>query len=222
MGKLGRRRRILFWSLISAGIIVILLVVVILVPNLIVMRSAAPFISKNAQQATHAEAAIILGAGLQPDFSPSPMLADRLKIGVELYKLGKVSKVLLSGAPKQVAVMLQRTLESGVPDQDIFTDYGGYNTYDTMYRAVNVYQVKTAVVVTQAFHISRAVYTARALGIDAVGIKADLQPYGIETGWEARDWLARVKAVMQLHLIHPHPATGPAIPIGGDGRASRQ
>ena len=105
----------------------------------------------------------MLGAGLLPNGTPSLMLADRLDTGVNLYKLGKVKKLLLSGDPAQVKVMLQYALARGIPDPDIFTDFAGLDTYDTMYRAANVYQVKSALVVTQAFHVARAVYTARAL-----------------------------------------------------------
>jgi SanA protein len=231
MGKRTRKGRIIFWSLVGVGVVLGLLFLAILVPNLIITRAANGFILPGIQpqdgrsitDAPSAQAAIVLGAGLMPDGSPSRMLEDRLKTGIELYKLGKVGKVLLSGAPNQVPVMLEYTLEGGVPDKDIFTDYAGFNTYDTMYRAVAVYQVKSALVATQAFHIARAVYTARTLGIDAVGILSDIQPYGIEIDDKARDWLARVKAIIELHITHPRaPGLGPVIPIDGDGRSSRE
>jgi SanA protein len=230
MGKRSRKGRIVLWSLVAVGVVLGLLFLTILVPNLIIIRAANDFIVPGIQpqdgrsiaNAPSAQAAIVLGAGLMPDGSPSRMLEDRLKTGIELYNLGKVGKVLLSGAPNQVPVMLRYTLEAGVPDEDVFTDYAGFNTYDTMYRAVAVYQVKSALVVTQGFHIARAVYMARTLGIDAIGILSDIQPYGVEIDDKVRDWLARVKAIIELHITHPKaPGLGPVIPIDGDGRSSR-
>jgi SanA protein len=222
MGKRTRKGRIIFWSLVASGVVVALLVLAIAIPNVIVVRAAANYIVKDPAQAPQAQAAIVLGAGVDPGGVPSKMLADRLKMGIKLYKLGKVKKVLLSGDAAQMKVMLQYTLAGGVPAADIFTDYAGYNTYASMYRAVNKYHVKSALVVTQGFHVSRAVYTARSLGLQAVGVLSDLQPYGIEIEWKAREWLARVKAIIQLRITHPQLSTlGPVVPISGDGRQTR-
>ena len=118
--------------------------------------------------------------------------------------------------------MLDYVLERGVPEEDVFTDHAGFSTYDTIYRARDVFKVTTALVVTQKFHLARAVYTARALGLDATGVRADIQPYGGERRFAIRDWLARVKALWQLHVTKPEPRyLGPAIPIDGDGRTTR-
>jgi SanA protein len=222
MGKRTRKGRIVFWSLVSAGVVVLLLVLAVAIPNVIVIRAAADYIVKNPEQAPQAQAAIVLGAGVDQNGVPSLMLADRLDIGIKLYKLGKVKKLLLSGDPVQVKVMLEYALARGIPDSDIFTDSAGLNTYYSMYRAANVYQVKSALVVTQGFHVARAVYTARKLGLQAVGVLSDIQPYGIEIGWKVRDWLARVKAVIQLDITHPQPSgLLPVVPIDGDGRRTR-
>jgi SanA protein len=227
MGKRSRKGRVIFWSLIAAGILVVLAGFVILVPNLIVTRSAADQIVQTAEDAPRAQAAIVLGAKVYDDGTPSPMLADRLETGIKLYKLGKVDKLLLSGDHGQtdydeVNVMLQYVLERGVPDEDVFTDHAGFDTYDTMYRARDVFKVTTALVVTQEFHLARAVYTARTLGLEATGVVADIQPYTDEFRFAAREVLARVKAIIQLQITHPGPKyLGPAIPIDGDGRATR-
>jgi len=118
--------------------------------------------------------------------------------------------------------MLDYVLEQGVPEEDVFTDNAGFSTYESMYRARDVFQVETALLVTQDFHLSRAVYTARELGLDAIGVVADLQPYRDEAENAAREILARVKAVLQLHITHPELTDlGPPIPIQGDGRTSR-
>lgn len=227
MGKRGRRRRVLFWSLIAVGIIVVLTALAVLVPNLIITRSAHGYIVQSPEDAPHAQCAIVLGAHVYQDGTPSPMLADRLETGVKLYKLGKVDKLLLSGDHGQttydeVNVMLDYVLARGVPEEDVFTDHAGFDTYDTMYRARDVFQVETAIIVTQDFHLSRAVYTARTLGLEATGVVADIQPYGSETRAATREVLARMKAILQLHITQPEPKyLGPVIPITGDGRATR-
>ena len=227
MRKRSRRRRAVFWSLIAVGIIVVLAGLAVLVPNLIITRSAHDFIVQTPEDAPRAQCAIVLGARVYPDGTPYPMLADRLETGVRLYQLGKVDKLLLSGDHGQttydeVNVMLDYVLARGVPEEDVFTDHAGFDTYDTMYRARDVFQVESALIVTQDFHLSRSVYTARALGLEATGVVADLQAYFNETRNEAREILARANAVLQLHVTHPGPKyLGPVIPITGDGRATR-
>ncbi|OFW58883.1 MAG: hypothetical protein A2133_02340 [Actinobacteria bacterium RBG_16_64_13] len=227
MGKRSRKGRVIFWSLIAVGILVVLVGLAVVIPNLIVTRSAADHIQQSPEEAPHAQAAIVLGARVYPDGTPSPMLADRLETGVALYKLGKVDKILISGDHGQttydeVNVMLHYVLARGVPDEDVFTDHAGFDTYDTMYRARDVFEVASALIVTQEFHLARAVYTARALGLEATGVVADTQPYADEGRNAAREVLARVKAILQLHITHPEPRfLGPAIPIDGDGRATR-
>ena len=227
MGKRSRKRRIVFWSLISAGIIIVILVAVLLVCNLVITHQAAAHIVKTPAEAPLAQAAIVLGARVYADGTPSPMLIDRLETGIKLYKLGKVGKLLLSGDHGQadydeVNVMLKYVLARGVPDQDVFTDHAGFDTYDTMYRARDVFKVKTALVVTQKFHLARAVYLARRLGLEATGVVADIQAYPNEWRFALREWPARVKAFMQANITHPRPRfLGPAIPIDGDGRATR-
>ncbi len=180
----------------------------------------------SAAGAPTAQVAIILGAKAWRD-RPSPMLADRLDIGIELYKAGKVPKLLLSGdhgttSYDEVNTMRAYVLARGVPEADVFTDHAGFSTYDTMYRARDVFLVERALVVTQGFHLARAVYTARALGLTATGVAADQHDYpGVTLQLTLRDWLARVKAVVQLHVLHASPRfLGPSIPITGDGRAS--
>jgi SanA protein len=154
------------------------------------------------------------------------MLADRLDTGITLYKLGKVKKLLLSGDHgtthyDETNAMRRYVLARGIPEEDIFMDHAGFSTYDTMYRARDVFQVTTALVVTQRFHLDRAVYTARQLGLETTGVPADIQPYSNEAKFAVRDWFARCKALLDLSLLHPLPRfLGPQIPITGDGRAT--
>jgi SanA protein len=227
MKKRGHRTHPLIWFMAPVIVAVVLAGLAVLLPNLIVPLSARGHTVAGPKDAPQTQVAIVLGARVYPDGTPSPMLADRLQTGVSLYKLGKVEKLLLSGDHGQttydeVNVMLEYVLERGVPEEDVFTDHAGFSTYDTMYRARDVFKVTTALVVTQKFHLARAVYTARTLGLDATGVEADIQPYGDERRFAIRDWLARVKALWQLHVTRPEPRfLGPAIPIDGDGRTTR-
>ncbi len=227
MGKRGRRRRVLLWSLIAVAVLVLLTGLALLAANLIVIRGAHDYIAQSPEDAPHAQCAIVLGARVYADGKPYPMLADRLEVGIRLYKLGKVDKLLLSGDHGQttydeVNVMLDYVVARGIPEEDVFTDHAGFDTYDTMYRARDVFQVETAIIVTQGFHLSRAVYTARTLGLEATGVASDLRPYFNETRNATREMLARVKAILDLHITHPRPKyLGVAIPITGDGRATR-
>ncbi len=227
MPRYPRTRRRLLWPLVVLGVLVVALAVAVFVPHLVMNGSARSHIVSNPRAAPAAKVAIVLGARVYADGTPSPMLADRLATGVELYRLDKVDKLLLSGdhgttAYDELNVMLRYCLDRGVPDEDVFTDHAGFDTYDTMYRARDVFKVTDALVVTQGFHLPRAVYIARTLGLDATGVAADIQPYASEWRFALREWPARVKAFFQLHATKPEPRyLGPAIPIDGDGRATR-
>jgi SanA protein len=221
------KRRSLLWTLLAVIVLVILVAIVVLVTSLVTTQSAGRHIVASPQGAPQAKVAIVLGARVYANGNPSPMLADRLATGVALYKQGKVQKLLLSGDHGQttydeVNAMRQYCLDQGIPDQDIFMDHAGFDTYETMYRARDVFKVTDCLVVTQGFHLPRAVYIARTLGLQATGVSADLRPYPNEWRFSLREWPARVKAFFQLHVTHPKPRyLGPVIPIDGDGRATR-
>ncbi len=219
MVKRSRRTRIVLWATASAAALVVAVAGMVLTTNLVISRAAAGHIARIPQEAPHAQVAIVLGARVYESGVPSPMLKDRLDTAVALYRLGKVEKLLLSGdhghkSYDEVNAMLAYVVAQGLPDEDVFTDHAGFSTYDTMYRARDVFKVTTALVVTQRFHLSRAVYTGRELGLDATGVVADLQAYSSERRFAIRDWLAQVKAFFQLHVTHPKPRfLGPAHPI---------
>lgn len=170
-----------------------------------------------------AQAAIVLGAGLNRNGSMSGMLADRVQQAIALYRAGKVDRILVSGdhhrwgydEPGTMRHALQR---AGVPDAAIFTDHAGFDTWSTMERARKVFGVRSAVVVTQGFHMDRALYLAHAAGVDATGLTADLHPYG-RPGEIAgvRELLARVKSVGEV-ATGRKVLLGPSHPIEGDGR----
>lgn len=174
-----------------------------------------------------AQAALVLGAYVFPDGELCDMLKDRVETGVELYKRGQVQKLLMSGDHGQASYdevnhMRQYAEQLGVPPEDIFMDHAGFNTYDSMYRSRDVFHVKSAIIVTQEFHLPRAVYIARSLGIEAKGAKADKHIYqGVEYN-ELREILARNKDFANVHFFKPEPKfLGPVISINGDGRQTR-
>ncbi len=121
--------------------------------------------------------ALVLGASVYRDGRLSPMLEERAKTGLELYRAGLVQKILVSGdnmkaSYNEVIPIRKYLLAQGVPEEDVFTDFAGFNTYDSMYRAHEIFGVKNVFVVTQRFHLSRAIYTARQLGLNAFGVPA--------------------------------------------------
>ena len=147
--------------------------------------------------------AIVLGAGLWPDGSITPVLADRIATAADLYHAGIVETLLLSGARRpgydEPGVMRDYAVRLGVPQEAILLDPEGFRTYDTCRRAREVFGVEQAVVVTQRFHVARSLYLCDALGIDAVAVVADRQNYTARRiVWEAREYLALVRAVWDV------------------------
>ena len=135
--------------------------------------------------------AIIFGAQIYANGSPSPMLADRVKVGAALYQAGKVKALLLSGdnhidGYNEPEVMRQYALSLGVPDSALVLDYAGFRTYDSCYRARDVFKVSSAILITQAYHLDRALLICQSLGIDSVGVAADVMR---PTGYEIRSLL---------------------------------
>lgn len=143
---------------------------------------------------------LVLGAGVKADGTPSLMLKDRLDKTVELYELGVSDKILVSGDHRsqyydEVNTMKNYLVEHGIPSECIYMDHSGLSTYDSMYRAVNVFGVKSAVVVTQKYHMYRALYVADSMGIDAYGVCAKEVRYNGQTYRDLREVAARVKDV---------------------------
>ena len=174
--------------------------------------------------APDADAAIILGAAVSPNGMLSGVLQDRVDRGIQLYRARKVKKLLMSGdhgeaSYDEVTAMGRYAVQRGVPSEDIFLDHAGFTTYETMYRARDIFQVKRALVVTQDFHLPRSVYIARSLGIEAWGVASSQHSYSGEDYLKAREFPARLKAFLQVNVLHSRPTyLGPAIPITGDGR----
>ncbi|MBE6661968.1 MAG: SanA protein [Ruminococcaceae bacterium] len=141
---------------------------------------------------------VVLGAGVRPGGVPSDMLRDRLEVGNELYFAGYADKILMSGdhmSPDydEVGVMKRYAIEAGVPTDAIYLDHAGLSTYDSLWRLANIFEAKKVLIVTQSYHLPRALYLARAFGINAYGLSADLRPYRSQTYRDIREILARGK-----------------------------
>lgn len=168
---------------------------------------------------------LVLGAAVRGD-TPSKMLQDRLDVAVALYKEKVADKLLLSGDNGQinyneVVVMQKYVLEAGVPAEDIFLDYAGFSTYESMYRARDVFLVESAVVVTQKYHLYRALQIGRALGLTVRGVASDQEEYAGQDYRDLREVAARIKDVFQT-ILQPKPTyLGPEIPIDGNGEVTQ-
>ena len=165
--------------------------------------------------------AIVFGAGLERNGSPTPVLYDRVATAVELYKTGKVNKLLLTGDNRFIDynepdVMRQTALQLGLPDAALVLDYAGRRTYDSCYRARDIFGLNRAILVTQAFHLDRALYLCNSLGVDSFGVSADRRAYAASSmaWWSIREAAATVGAWFDLNVTHPLPVLGDRLPIG--------
>jgi SanA protein len=172
----------------------------------------------NAGDARPAPVALVLGAGLWRDGSPTPALYDRVATAVDLYKSGKVKKLLMSGDNRFVnynepAAMKTLAERLGVPAEDIVLDYAGRRTYDSCYRARAIFGVQQAIVVSQRFHLDRALFLCDALGVQATGVVADRREYATYRWWEMREVLATAAAWWDVNIRRPVPVLGDKLPI---------
>jgi SanA protein len=164
--------------------------------------------------------AIVFGAGLWRDGSPTPVLRDRVATATDLYLSGKVEKLLMSGDNRvedynEPAAMRDYAMRLGVPEDAIVMDYAGRRTYDTCYRAREIFGLDSAILVTQSFHLPRALYTCHALGIDVQGVSADLRTYRRRSlaYWHTREAFATLQALLDVHILQPLPVLGNPEPI---------
>jgi len=167
-----------------------------------------------------AQVALVFGAGLRYDGSPTAVLRDRVQAAVQLYKAGKVEKLLFSGDNSYLyynepGAMKEYAISLGVPAEDIVQDFAGRRTYDSCYRATAIFGITKAILVTQPFHLPRAVYTCRQMGIDATGFAAENIYFRklSRLYWNVREVPAALVALLDVHIVHPLPILGEAEPI---------
>ncbi len=218
------RRRGRAW--IAAGIVLLLLAATpFLLSGYVKLCAANSIVTPEEARGLGADCILVLGAGIWGEGEgayPSHMLADRLETALALYEAGAAGKLLMSGDHgradyDEVSVMKAYAVERGVPSGDVFMDHAGFSTYESLYRARDVFLAKRVVVVTQEYHLYRALYIARALGLEAWGVAADLRPYAGQGYYDLREILARTKDFF-LCLLKPGPTyLGEAIPVTGDG-----
>ena len=170
-----------------------------------------------------ADCIIVLGAGIRKDGSPTWILEDRIIVGDQLYKNGAASKIIMSGDHgranhDEVNTMKDYAINENVPSEDIFMDLAGFETYDTMYRAKNVFGAKKVVIVTQKYHLYRALYIAKKVGLDAYGVPCDLRKYSKKmTYWRFRECFARVKSFGKCITKPTSKYLGDKIDLTGSG-----
>jgi SanA protein len=214
-------RKFLFACLIF-GVVIILGIVLI---HRYIQSTSKPYIFSTSDKIPGKYVALVLGAYVGNDGTPSTVLADRLNAALELYWKGKVKRFLLTGDHghqdyDEVNNMKRYLKEHGVPESDIFLDHAGFDTYNSMVRAREIFQIREMIIVTQEFHLSRALYIARRKGIDAVGFPAEMSNKSSLKSLEVREGLANLKAFWEV-LINKKPKfLGSKIPITGDSKLS--
>jgi SanA protein len=213
MGRWSSRvlaRVLLVGSVLAVGLVV--------VANVLVVSRTSDRLTRDVDDLEPAQVAIVPGAGVYPDGRLGRPVAERVRAAVALHDAGVVEKILVSGdngtpSYNEPDAMRDAVLRAGVPADDVFTDYAGFSTWHTMRRARDVFEVESAVVLTQGVYAARAVDLGRAAGLDIEGYVVS------EGGRRTREWLARVRGLGEA-TFRPRVTPGPVIPISGDGRDS--
>lgn len=209
-----------FWQkgIIFLDIMAITLLIAIILINLNVASISQPYIFADMEKLPPAQTVLVLGASVYRNQTLSDMLKDRADTAIELYQAGKIKNFLVSGDNRQknyneTAAIQKYLLGQGIPPDKIFLDYAGFDTYDSLYRARDVFQAQSVVIATQNFHLPRAVYIGRQLGMEVYGFPADKQPYRNVWLNILREKLANVKAWLDLNINSQPQFLGQVAPI---------
>ncbi len=184
------------------------------------------FTAEQAASLEDVDCILVLGCLVRSDGSPSDMLADRLSVGVSLYDNGTCDRILMSGDHgtaeyDEVNAMKQYAVTHGIPSENVFMDHAGFSTYESIYRAKEIFGARKIVIVTQEYHLYRALYIANALGVEAYGVSADLRTYRNQWQRDLREILARSKDVLQ-GIVKPKPTyLGEPVDLSGNGDMTR-
>ena len=192
--------------------------------NAYVKSSAAERIitPEEAAKLTDVDCILVLGCQVKDDGTPSDMLKDRLARGIEVYNLGAAPKLLMSGDHgreeyDEVGTMKQYAVDAGISSEDIFMDHAGFSTYESVYRAKEIFEADRVIIITQEYHLYRALYIAEKLGVEAYGVASDYHTYAGQSMRECREILARCKDFVTT-IFEPDPThLGDAIPVSGNG-----
>lgn len=206
---------------IMASIFFALVVTVLVINGYMISSTNNRIISVKEALNINPDCILVLGAGVWGD-RPSPMLEDRLIQGIQLYNNGTSDRIVVSGdhgrkGYDEVNVMKKYAMEKGIPSNHIFMDHAGFTTYDSIYRLRDIFQAEKVIIVTQKYHLYRALYIARSLGLDAYGVSSDPRLYAGQGMRNMREAMARIKA-FGMSIIKPEPYfLGEVIPVTGNG-----
>lgn len=224
-----RKAKLNKWGKKVMGIFISLIVIAILIISITisVVSSYKKYIYNIEDIPSGNDAIIVLGAGVRGDGTPSDILSDRLETSLEVFEAGLGNTFILSGDHgreeyNEVRSMKKYIMNGNVDEKLIFMDHAGFSTYDTMYRAKEIFKVNKAVIVTNEYHLPRALYIARKLGIEAYGVKSDLREYQLMDSYKKREILAQLKDFLYVNILKPEPKfLGEAIPVNSsDGRVT--
>jgi vancomycin permeability regulator SanA len=221
--KMKSRKKKLLIGLIFLVLFSILALISILIINTHVKSSVKDkIITSNGAASLDVDCILVLGAGVWNNGRPSHMLEDRLLRGIELYKNGVCDRLLMSGDHgrkeyDEVNIMKKFAIDKGVVSEHIFMDHAGFSTYESLYRAKNIFKTNKIIIVTQKYHLYRALYIAKKLGLQAYGVPSNQRQYVGQDVRELREILARVKDFFN-GIIKPKPTyLGEQIPVSGNG-----
>lgn len=205
------KKKILF---IIGGLI---LGAILIVPPVIV-HSGKHRIYKKVEDAEKTQVGIVFGAGILPDGTPTDMLMDRLDTAVELYKDEKIQKVVVSGDNRvshynEPQSMYDYLIENDIPEEDIERDYAGRRTYDTCYRAHEIFGIEKAILISQGYHLPRAIYLCEHFGIESTGLSATRHSYSGEPWFKTREIIALYASILDIYIIKPVPVLGEKVEI---------
>ncbi len=187
--------------------------------NNYIVSSTKDYIQSDIQK--EYDCILVLGAGVRNN-APTPMLRDRLDVAIALYEKGYAPKLLMSGdhgteTYDEVNIMKQYAIDAGVPSEDIFMDHAGFSTYESVYRARDIFLVETMIIVSQDYHLYRALYISKQLSVDSIGVSATLRDYVGQSSRDFREVLARIKDFTWC-IFKPEPTyLGEPIPMSGSG-----
>lgn len=218
------KRKLLQWIISILCGCIILLGCALLAVNTYVKSSVTDRIiaAEDLSDQLDADCILVLGCQVKADGVPSHMLEDRLRRSIELYNMDVAPKLLMSGDHgrtdyNEVGTMKQYAEDKNVPSSDIFMDHAGFSTYESLYRAKEIFGVQRVIIVTQEYHLYRALYIAEQMGMEAYGVPADYRTYWGQTKREIREILARCKDMLTTAFEVPPTYGGETIPINGDG-----
>ena len=219
-------KRVYLKYLLAGGIALLAIgVLAVVVPNIVICASSSNRIfdrSEISELDKDFDCILVLGAGVYSDGTPTPMLNDRLVVACEAYEEGLSTRMIMSGDHinddyNEPTAMKRFATEQGVESKVIFLDHAGINTYDSVYRAINMYGAKKILIVTQKYHLYRAIYLANSLGAEAYGVSSNLRSYTLQPKYTAREWGARVKAFIMSWYKPEATYMSEKIDLSGDG-----